>query len=321
MIKLSKERQVSLISYQIYNLWKIWTQTSLIHYYYIMIFQEISHCFNRAIKFSFAIKKFIFMCPVLLICWLIALFFRAIFLSVNSWAGIGMIFMPIFICNGILLSSGILLIRIYYHDVKGVSFNIFKLFKNSLTVIFSASQLSMPFVFVFLFTWIAIGVFYLIKSIGVIGESISVILIFCPFVLIFISLVLSICSFLILFFATPHIALKNLTNKNCVNFNLLKKITENLYKNIFLNMILLFISLIPLAFCILFLVLSIFITFTNYTSLNSPIASTMKWFFIMIPSTFIITPFIIFFFNFACESYYILNKKNREGAYCEVNMV
>jgi hypothetical protein len=83
-----------------------------------MDFQTFSFIFNRALAFTFSKKKLLFVFCVLALSGLLVVFFRGLALHAGQWVKLSLTFLPIFICTGILLSTGILLIRIYHDEVK-----------------------------------------------------------------------------------------------------------------------------------------------------------------------------------------------------------
>src|SRR3990167_8062826 len=163
-----------------------------------MTYQEIEEIFNRAFWLSFSRAKFLLIFPVLLVCGVLTVFCRAISYNANAWVAMSLSFLPVFLCTGILLAAGVLLIRMYYHEVKGLSYKFRKLFSQSLQLLIGVSYLSLPLILTYLFLWTMMGVFHLIKVIPGVGEVIGVLLSFAPFLLVFASLMLSLMSVVIL---------------------------------------------------------------------------------------------------------------------------
>lgn len=281
-----------------------------------MTFQEVEDIFNRALKYSFSKRKFLFMFPVLLVCGVLIVFCRAVSLTANPWVGMSLAFMPVFLCTGILLAAGVLLIRMYYHEVKGVSFQFRKLLSQSLQLLIGVSYLSLPLILSYLLLWTMMGVFHLVKGIPGIGDVIGVLLAFCPFLLVLASLALSFVSLLILFFVTPHFALKN-----GMQFHIAEEIIERIKGSLFANCICLLIGLAPLMVSGGFLTLAAIMTGVHHLSSTATIGISLQWFFIMVPFAAIVTPFVIFFFNFATESFALMQKRaKKESAPIKVDV-
>lgn len=145
----------------------------------------------------------------------------------------------------------------------------------------------------------------MLEEIPGLGDFFGVVLAFVPFLLNLGALVLTIFSVAALFFLTPLMALKE--------FNRLlvaQHLTRRLQKDYFSNLLLFLISIAPLLFVLTLLLLSLNLTGGLYDEVKSPVYATMQWFFIMIPFTAIITPTLVFFFNFATEAQLLIMRKN-----------
>ena len=88
-----------------------------------MDFQTLSMIFNRALILTFSKKKLFFAFCLLALSGLLVVFFRGLSLHAGSLIKLSLTFLPIFICTGILLSMGILLIRIYHDEIKKTEVN------------------------------------------------------------------------------------------------------------------------------------------------------------------------------------------------------
>src|SRR3990167_664609 len=100
-----------------------------------MTYAEVEEIFNRALRYSFSKVKFLFIFSVLLVCGVLVVFCRAMAFEANTWVVMSLSFLPVFLCTGILLAAGVLLTRIYYHEVKGLSYKFRKLFSQSLQLL------------------------------------------------------------------------------------------------------------------------------------------------------------------------------------------
>jgi hypothetical protein len=263
-----------------------------------MKFQELEEIFNRAWRFAFSKLKFLIVFTFLLACGVLIVFCKTLSFSSGPWLVMSLSFLPVFLCTGLLLACGVLLMRIYYHEIKGGSITFKKLILDSFEVFMSAAYLSVPLALSYLFLWTLMGVFYLLKSLPMIGEGLSVLLSFGPFLIVLASLLLGLFSLLTLFFVTPHLAMKKK-----VHFLVAEEILARLSSSPFKNLVLLAVALLPLLICISFLTASAFLTGLSYVSANATITVSLQWFFIMIPFALLLTPFVVFFFNFSLESY------------------
>lgn len=269
-----------------------------------MTFQEIEFIFNRAIRFSFSKKKLLFMFPILVVCGLVLVFCRALAVNAGQWVVLSLTFLPVFLSSGLLLAAGVVLARVYHHEVKMVPLSFMKILRQSWELLIGVSYLTFPLLLAYLLLWMIMGVFYFLKEIPALGDVLSVILAFGPFLLVLGSLVLSFFNLFLLFFATPHIAL---------NSRLKLKLAEEVYsrfkENLFSNLALFLLGLIPLLLGVGVLSLAAFLTGVNFFVKAETLAIALQWFFIMIPFCAMLTPGILFFFNFAVESYALMQKK------------
>ncbi|MCP5506000.1 MAG: hypothetical protein H7A38_03855 [Chlamydiales bacterium] len=269
-----------------------------------MTFEELEHIFNRALRFSFSKKKLLFMFPVLVICGLMLVFCRALAVGSGQWVVLSLTFLPIFLSSGLLLAAGVVLARVYHHEVKMIPLSFKKILAQSWELLIGVSYLTLPLLLAYLFLWMLMGVFYLLKEIPALGDVLGVILSFGPFLLVLGSLLLSFFNFLLLFFATPHIALKSK-----LKLKLAEEIYSRFRENLFSNIALFVMGLIPLLLGVGILSLAAFLTGVNFFIKTETLAVALQWFFVMIPFCAMLTPGILFFFNFAVESYALLQKK------------
>lgn len=265
---------------------------------------DVEHIFNRAFKFSFAKKKLIFVFPILALCGLLVVLFRTLSVGANNWVGVSLAFLPVFLCTGILLAAAVVLIRIYHDEVKGRHVGYRKTIRHSWDLMLGVSYFSLPLVLAYLVLWIVLGVFYLFKGIPKIGNTLGVVLSFGPFLLILGSLVLSLFSLLLLFFVTPVVALKS-----TARFSLVEEMLHRFKTNFFSHFSLLVLGLIPLLIVVGLLILAAALTGMTYFTTERTWAIAMQWFIIMLPFAALLSPALIFFFNFAAESFVWMQRK------------
>jgi hypothetical protein len=272
-----------------------------------MAWKEVEAIFNRALKFTFSRKKLFFTIPILLFCGLISVCFRALGSKANDWLSISMTFMPMFFCSAVLLAAGIILTRIYHDEVKGLPVSYRKTLGVSKTLMVEVAYLALPVILIYLALWTLLGVFYLFKEIPLIGNGLGVILSFGPFLLLLGSFILSLVSISVLFFVTPSVSLKS-----SVQVEVLHGVFERLRFNPFTNIALLFLGLLPSISIAGLMTVAAIVTGKSYVAAEHPFAVSLEWFFIMIPFATLLTPAVIFFFNFAAESHVLMVKKMRE---------
>ena len=273
-----------------------------------MNWKEIEHVFNRALTLTFSRKKLLFTVPTLVFCGLVIVCFRALGSRANDWLAISMTFLPIFFCSSILLAVGIILSRIYHHEVKNLPVSYRKTLSVSKELMVDIAYLALPVILVYLLLWTLLGIFYLLKEIPMIGDGLGVILSFGPFLLLFGSFVLSLLSIVMLFFVTPAVALKS-----SVQVEMLQSVIKRLRFSPFSNLALMLLGILPLVVMSGLMTIAAIVTGKSYVAAENSLAVSLEWFFIMLPFSALLTPAVIFFFNFAVESHVLMIKKMKEA--------
>lgn len=271
-----------------------------------MTLRDIQVSFNRAMKLTFSFHKILLVFIVLALCGVLAVFFRGLAESANPWMMLSLLFVPFFMCAGVLLSVGIVLIRIYHDEIKGKEVSYKNIAFQSWDLILGASYFSVPIILCYLLLWMLLGFFMMLRGIPGLGEFIGVILSFAPFVINFLMLVLTVLNFALLFFVAPILALKGMS-RHLVAQIFVKRWSYDIFSNLFCA----FLALVPLLFVLTILILAAIITGSMCVSCSNPYLTVMEWFFVMIPFTLILSPSVVFFFNFAAESHVMLMRQIR----------
>jgi hypothetical protein len=268
-----------------------------------MHWNDLEKAFNRAILLSVSQRKLALAFPVLVLCGILSVFCRAVSFGSGEWVSMSLAFLPILFSSGVLLALGVLLIRMHHHEVKQIALDFRKLIGGSIDLIIGISYLSIIPILAYLFLWTLLGIFFLLKEVPVLGDFFSVVFSFGPFLLIFGSLILCIFNLGLLFFVAPAAALQPLKN-----IPLAKRVWNVLSRKLFTAVILLVVSLIPIALVGGLLCLAAFLTDVSFLVGERSLSVGLEWFFIMLPFCAILTPAVVFFFNFAAESYQLLQK-------------
>ena len=268
-----------------------------------MNLNDIQFVFNRALSLTFNKKKLLTVFMVLALCGLLVVFFRALAINAGQWVLMSLSFLPIFLCAGVLLSTGIILVRVYHDEIKRKPVKFSEVFIKSWETVLGASYFSIPIILCYLLLWMMLGIFVLLKEIPGIGEVFGVILAFGPFLINLGSLILGVLSIFMLFFVTPVIALNGL-NRIRVTQIIVQRLKGDMFSNIVLGLI----AVLPLVFFLGLLMLAAFLTGTVCYACTNPFHTVLQWFFIMIPFTALLSPAVVFFFNFATESHVLIQK-------------
>ena len=268
-----------------------------------MTWQQLEKIFNRALARSFSKEKWLLVFPVLALCGLLTVICRTISHGVSQWMVMSTAFLPIFLCAGLLLAVGMVLTRIYHHEVKGLTVHYFKTIREAKNLYMGIPYLAVPLIFAYLVLWMFLGIFYLFRAIPHAGEFLSSVLSVGPFLLVLGSLFLGVLSFLTLFYVTPAAAFSSEFRPQIA-----ERVFRDLKVNPFLSFVLPLIGLLPLLLFVGILSLAALVTKVLYAEAYGGLSIALKWFFMMLPFCALLTPAVIFFFNFSAESYALLRK-------------
>jgi len=255
-----------------------------------MDFQALSFIFNRALAFTFSKMKLLFVFSLLVLSGLLVVFFRGLALHASQWVQLSLTFLPIFICTGILLSMGILLIRMYHDEVKQRDVNVWRTLSRSWDVAVGASYFALPIIFSYLLLWMLMGIFVLLSELPFVGDFFGIILSFAPFLINLGTLVLCLLGFAMLFFVAPLIALKGL-ERGAVFHMAVKR----LERNPFANFVLILIASLPLVLIAALLLFAAVLTENMCPECHHSLQTILRWFFMMVPFTAFLAPAVIFF--------------------------
>lgn len=270
-----------------------------------MDLNSIAYIFNRALAHTLSKKKLLLVSSLLALSGLLIVFFQGLALHAGAWVQLSLTFLPIYVSTGVLLSLGILLIRIYHNEVKQREENYLSVLADSWEMIIGVSYFAIPIILCYLLLWILLGVFVLVDETPIIGDFFSIILSFVPFIIHLSTLLLCLVGLALLFYVAPVIALKELSRKA-----IFQTVARRLEKDPFSNLLLMAISLIPLAVIVCLLTLAAYLSNSFCTDCQTPVKMTLRWFFMMIPFAFCLAPGVIFFFNFAAEAHVLKRLEN-----------
>jgi len=270
---------------------------------------EIQRIFNRSWQHTFGKKKLLMTAVILALCGVLVVFCRAIATYAGQWVAMSVTFLPVFLCAGILLSTGIMLIRIYHDEVKQKDVQMMEVFARSWEVVVGASYFAIPIILGYLLLWMVLGIFLLLRQIPGIGEFFAVILAFGPFLINLCILLLCLLSFVMLYLLTPILAFKGINRIKTVQL-LIERTKRDVFSNIFLGAV----AVLPLIFCLCLLSLSAFLTGSVCYACSEPWHHVLQWFFIMIPFTALLSPAVVFFFNFAAEAHVLIYKSAKKSS-------
>lgn len=269
-----------------------------------MIWKEIESCFHRAFVGAFSKFKLLLTFFALVLCGLLIVFCKAVAFHAGDWIAMSLFFLPVLFSSGILLSLGVLLVRLYTHESKRIHLSWRRLFSGSLNLIFGTIYLSVSPIFIYLLLWIILGFFRLLSELPGIGAFFSVIFAFGPFLLILSSLLLCLFNLMLLFFITPSIATEPFKKASAG-----KKLFQVLKGQLLSGIVLFLIALAPSAVAAGLLTFSAMLNQVGMSVERQSLSLALEWFMIMLPFCALLAPSVIFFFQFAAESFWLLRRK------------
>lgn len=269
-----------------------------------MKLSDLAMLFNRSLKGTLSLSKWLFTFAVLAITGLIVIFFRGLAAQGGGWMGLSLTFLPIFITGSILLGLGVLLIRVYHDEMKNRKISYKEVVVKSWDLTLNASYFALPIILVYMVLWLLLGVFVLLAQIPGAGYFFSTILCFIPFLIYVATLVLCIINVLLLFFLAPIFALKGM-DRMVITGLLMKRLMGDAFSNI----LLLVVALFPAAVFAGLLSIAALLTGPLCMSEEPGMQNTLASFFMMLPFTALLAPAVAFFFNFAAESHILMQKR------------
>jgi hypothetical protein len=270
---------------------------------------DLEKCFNRAIAYSFSKKKWLLTFPALVLCGILIVFCRAVAFDASDWVAMSLAFLPILLSSGILLSLGVLLVRIHSHETKHLALPMRRLVAGSMDIVLGTLYLSLPPILIYLMLWIVLGFFYLLCGLPGIGDFFSIVLAFAPFLLILSSLFLCLFNLGLLFFVAPAVAIQSVKRLGAA-----QRVALLLKGQIFTGLALFFIALVPIGFVVGMLSLAAILTNVSFFVAEHSLSVALEWFFVMVPFSAILSPAVIFFFNFAAECHWLLQRRAQMAA-------
>jgi hypothetical protein len=263
-----------------------------------MVWSDLEKSFLKAWGTVFCKKKLLMTFVALSLCGFFFICCSVLSTTAGSWMKLSFLFLPILLSTVFLFVLGVLLIRIYAYEAKGIELGLGKLFTGSLDLAISTSYLSLPPILTYLCLWMFLGIFFLLKEIPWIGPFFNVIFAFGPFLLIFSALLLCLINFFLLFFLAPAAV-----GPSVRRFELARRVWISIKSKPFLHLSFLFIGVLP-ALCIGgTLSIAAMLTTSSFALEGPSFALALEWFFIMLPFTALLSPAIVFFFQFAAESH------------------
>lgn len=259
---------------------------------------DLQRLFDRAFYLTLNLKKLVFTCCVLALAGLLVVFFRGMAVEAGSWATQSLTFMAIFLCAAIVMAGGIVLIRVYHDEVKRKVVSYRQILMRSWHLQIGAAYFTIPVILAYLVLWTLLGFFSLLNSLPGIGGLFAVVLAAAPFLINLGAVLLCALTICILFYVTPIVALRGMNHLR-VSRMLLERVKGDILGNLAM------LALASAPFSLIFGLLSMAGSLTGSAGFTShdPLQNVLQWFFIMLPYVALISPGVVFFFNFAAEAH------------------
>jgi len=224
------------------------------------------------------------------------LFSFALGAAAPLWTDIGIKFSALYLSFGILLSFGIFLMRLYRskQEFTMISYRDFGM--GFWKAWLHACHLIIPILLLGMMLWVILGIFALIQEIPYAGPYLATFLSPGAFLATLSLLLLLVACGLLLYFATPFIALKGTYDLNVIKQSLLQHAKTPLTSLAFFA-----IACLPVTILGIFAYAAHVLT-SKLLCPPSTTCETLQWLFLILPTSLFLSPGILFFFNFAYEA-------------------
>lgn len=268
-----------------------------------MNFSDLQQAFHRALAYTLSWTKWKCTFVTLAFCGMLVVFCKALAVGADHWVAMSLTFLPIFLCSGVLLALGIILIRIYHDERKHGEVELFQVVQKSWELMWGATYFTLPFVLAYLFLWMVLGLFLLLRGLPFVGDLVAVVLSFAPFLLNLAALLLVGLVACLLFFAAPVLAFKGLHRHEVV-----QTVAKRLQKDLFSSCLLFLVALLPFIVYLGFLLGAALLAGSECALCGNALQVALQWFFIMIPFCALLAPAVIFFFQFSAEAHLLAKR-------------
>ncbi|NDD58550.1 MAG: hypothetical protein EBZ47_04750 [Chlamydiae bacterium] len=265
---------------------------------------ELDPLLYRSFSFCVSKRKILFTLPIVSLSGLIYTSFRTLSSGTSEWIQLSFSFLPVFVIASLLLAAGLILIRAYHNEIKGIPFSYRKLTAQSWDLMVAFVYFTLPLTMLYVVLWSLVGFFYLFKEIPWIGPLVSFILSFMPLLLVLTFILLSIAYIAVIFFFSPAVALKS----EC-SLQMLKSYFVSSRRNLLNFVSLLLVALLPILGVLGLLFISSAVISSGQEISNSAFTSTAHSLLNSFVYSVFCTPAVIFFFNFSAESYVFIKKR------------
>ena len=228
---------------------------------------------------------------------LLVVFCSAISVDASPLVNLSLKFLPLFASTGIFLGAGVLISKIHYHERKGLKLSLGRLLLGSVDLVIGTTYLGLPSFLIYLILWTLMGLICFLQQLPLIGPIFQVFFSFAPFLILAVTLCLAFLSLALLFWVAP-IAAKGAIKR----LNLIKEVSSLILKKPLFSIFSFFIGCFPLLFAAAILWLAASLTDHSVIYSHDPRLKPLEWLFMMLPFAALLSPFLVFFFQYATIS-------------------
>lgn len=255
------------------------------------LWRAVLNCAGRLRLFlSFAILFF---------CGLIHLFFNIISLEATGWMKLFLRIFPLFFSMIFLMGGGVVLIRLYHHEIKGIPIDIKRLLWESKERVALCSSYGIPLVLSYLVLSFALGGLLLFHYVPLLGPLLDPLITMGVFIVVFLFFMLSFVTLGLLFYFPPLFALRPLVNKR----TLIQSFKEKFMDHPFHQLLMFGVGFLFLGVWLSILGGVFFITQGFIFEKDISFFNAFQTFFILLPFSGLLAPGLSLFFNVAAEAH------------------
>lgn len=259
--------------------------------------------FIRALRLSFSKQLFFWTLLSFIPSIITAALCRPLMEGASTWLSLALVLFPFFVWITSLSMAGVFITRVYHHRVKGIEYSLRDLYLQSKAAIIEVLYFSTPILLLFTAVWALLGFFFLLQSLPALGNLIMSLLAAVPLLLLFCCVALLDLSFCVLFFSVPAISLGS-KKKLALIYEVVGKF--QLAPLLLIKHMLL--ASLPLVLLCIYFAIALTLDALIFSSSQHIFYAFLQLISFMLLISFIFTPAVIFFFNFAAESHVYFKK-------------
>ena len=259
--------------------------------------QDFERTFLLAWNGAFSRLRLLLAFSALVASGLLFVFCSAISMQASPWVVLSLRFLPFFASSGLLLGAGVLIAKIHFHERKGLKLSLGRLLMGSADLVIGTSYLALPPLLLYFILWLGMGMVCFLQQLPVLGPFFQVFFSFAPFLILALTLCLGLISLALLFWVAP-IAARGALKR----LSLVREIALIFTRRPLFAISSFAIACLPLLIIGGILGLSAVMADHTLAASHESYLRPLEWFFMMLPFAALLSPPLIFFFQFATLS-------------------